>query len=197
MEENHSVTASGFGQPHFCSQCGAKLEASDKFCASCGTPVARQAVPSARAMETPPPCDTNRGNWAYSERASRSEYWFTLLKVFGPIFVISVVLLVLTVLADERVVRGAVGEMLKGHLVNTIIFVGILNIVGGILTLPATIRRLHDHGISGLWLILIYALGFIPYVNSISGLASFVFLGCMRGTIGDNRYGPDPLERRS
>ena len=195
MEENCSATASDFGQPHFCSQCGAKLGAGNKFCASCGTPVAKQAMPSARAMETPP-YETNRGGWGFSGRSSRSEYWVTLLKVFGPIFVISVALLVLTVLADERIVRGAVGSMLKGHIFNTVIFVVLLNIVGGILTLPVTVRRLHDHGISGIWLILIYALGFIPFVNSISGLVSFVLLGCARGTIGDNRYGPDPLGRR-
>ena len=197
MKENRSATESGRCQPRFCSQCGAKLGAGNKFCASCGSPVTELAVPSARAIETPQPCETNRGNWDVSRRASRSKYWFTMLKVFGPIFVVSVVLLVLTELANQRIVRGWVGEVLKGNLFNVIVFVGILNVAGGILTLPVTIRRLHDHGISGIWLILIYALGLIPYVNGISSLASFVFIGCMRGTIGDNRYGPDPLERRA
>jgi uncharacterized membrane protein YhaH (DUF805 family) len=39
---------------------------------------------------------------------------------------------------------------------------------------------------SGAWVIV----GFIPYVGA---LFMFIVAGCMRGTVGDNEYGPDPL----
>jgi len=47
------------------------------------------------------------------------------------------------------------------------------------------IRRLHDINISGLWLLL----AFIPVLN----IFFVLFLFFKKGTIGDNRYGPDPL----
>ena len=53
MEENRSSTASGFGQPHFCSQCGAKLGAGDNFCPYCGTKVSQSQDEGTRAAQTP------------------------------------------------------------------------------------------------------------------------------------------------
>ncbi len=47
------------------------------------------------------------------------------------------------------------------------------------------VKRWHDHDKSGVWLLI----GLIPYAG---GIISFIFLGCMRGTDGDNRYGDDP-----
>jgi uncharacterized membrane protein YhaH (DUF805 family) len=46
-------------------------------------------------------------------------------------------------------------------------------------------KRWHDRGHSG-WMMLF---GFIPVIGSL-----FVFFatGCFRGTVGPNRYGPDP-----
>ena len=50
------------------------------------------------------------------------------------------------------------------------------------------IRRAHDFDVTG-WLVLIF---FVPYINSIAGL---VFL-LVPGTIGPNKYGPDPIAGR-
>ena len=52
-------------------------------------------------------------------------------------------------------------------------------------SLALRIKRWHDHGKSGLWILI----GIIPYVGL---LISFIFLGCMRGTVSRNQYGPDP-----
>ena len=55
--------------------------------------------------------------------------------------------------------------------------------------LPATavfVRRLHDTNRSGWWLLA----AFIPYV----GWAVLLIFLCLRGTPGDNDYGPDPLQ---
>ncbi len=78
-----------------------------------------------------------------------------------------------------------------------------------------TTRRLHDRDKSAWWLVVFYllpgALGQIAEATWFAGAASavlhyvfavaasaltiwgFVELGCLRGTAGSNRYGPDPL----
>lgn len=78
------------------------------------------------------------------------------------------------------------------------------------------VKRLHDRDRSGWWAVLLYALTFLGDLMEVAGLAgteknpSMLFwiwavpfivlalaflidLGFMRGTVGDNRYGPDPL----
>ena len=82
------------------------------------------------------------------------------------------------------------------------------------------VKRLHDRGKSALWYplyglapALAYQLGvtFSSKISNELGLAQvcfwlvswalwiwvFVELGCMRGTIGPNRFGPDPLTERA
>lgn len=82
-------------------------------------------------------------------------------------------------------------------------------ILGLIFITPLSVRRLHDRDKSGWRLSGFYALpaglSFIddaegmglPYVFSLASVAlsvwGFVELGCLRGTPGPNRFGPDPL----
>lgn len=64
-----------------------------------------------------------------------------------------------------------------------------LQAIGGIVTLlpniSISVRRLHDIGRSGWWLLLI----FVPLIGMIVLLIWFA----TRGNAGPNRYGPDPL----
>ncbi|MGB0902213.1 DUF805 domain-containing protein, partial [Halocynthiibacter sp.] len=54
------------------------------------------------------------------------------------------------------------------------------------------VRRFHDKGLSG-WLVLVTMLvSNIPYVGFLAGIWSLV-MTIMKGTDGDNAYGPDPL----
>lgn len=53
------------------------------------------------------------------------------------------------------------------------------------MSLAIKVKRWHDHDKSWVWILI----GLIPYVGA---LISFIFLGCLRGTEGDNRYGEDP-----
>lgn len=67
-----------------------------------------------------------------------------------------------------------------------IILGAVLSIAAGISNIMLTIRRLHDIGKSGWWILLF----FVPLVNVIFYL--YVYL--KKGTDGPNEYGPDPLE---
>jgi uncharacterized membrane protein YhaH (DUF805 family) len=49
-----------------------------------------------------------------------------------------------------------------------------------------TIKRLHDHGKSGWWY-LFYA------IPGPGWMWNIIECGCLRGTVGENRYGPDPV----
>ena len=93
---------------------------------------------------------------------------------------------------------------------------GMLNIVIFISSLAVGVKRLHDRNKSGWYLVLFYIVPGILItagivvgtfmddsilLASILGLAAFaigvwafVELGCLRGDIGPNRYGPDPFE---
>ncbi len=52
--------------------------------------------------------------------------------------------------------------------------------------LAISVKRWHDRNKSGWWILI----GLIPLIGPIW---IFVECGCLRGTEGDNRFGPDPL----
>ncbi len=51
------------------------------------------------------------------------------------------------------------------------------------------VKRWHDRDKSGWWVLI----GFIPLIGPIW---TFIECGCLKGTEGDNRFGPDPLGPR-
>ena len=110
----------------------------------------------------------------FQGRASRSEYWYFTLFI-GLLVLIGFLLM-------------AIGDATLGGATAGVVF-GILAVVAGLgLLLPGlavSVRRLHDTNSSGWW----YLVAFIPYVG---GLILFVWY-CVKGTAGENRFGPDPL----
>jgi len=139
----------------------------------------------------------------FSGRASRSEYWFFILFCILVRFGANVI---------NGIVIGRTG-------------MGGLNIISAIaalaLALPqlsAQVRRLHDTGRSGFWVLgfVLYVFGAIVAFFSLFGLRpnaggtaslvlvaliligagyaiALVALTALKGTQGENRYGPDPL----
>jgi uncharacterized membrane protein YhaH (DUF805 family) len=103
----------------------------------------------------------------FGARASRSEYWWWVLFI--------IILVIITSLIDMAVARGSAIQPLT-----TIAYLA--TFLPG---LAVSIRRLHDTDHSGWWILL----GFVPLIGAIVLLVWF----CSRGTIGDNRFGPDPL----
>jgi uncharacterized membrane protein YhaH (DUF805 family) len=111
----------------------------------------------------------------FQGRAPRSEYWF-----WG---------LFIALLAAIGFVAMGVADVVLGGNSAGIIF-GILAVVTclGLLlpSLAVTVRRLHDTNSSGWW----YLITLIPYLG---GLIMIVWY-CIKGTEGENRFGPDPLQ---
>lgn len=121
----------------------------------------------------------------FQGRSQRSEYWWFQLFVVLVALVFSVVISVLGGGLSEgselnvlgMVLIAALGIFFLGH------FIGMIAL---------SVRRFHDLGQTG-WLVLVFALvSAIPLVGLIASIAQIVWF-IMRGNVGDNKYGPDPL----
>jgi uncharacterized membrane protein YhaH (DUF805 family) len=103
----------------------------------------------------------------FSGRAARSEFWYWFLFAVLVSIVAGIIDAVLFSSSGLSPVSGLIGLAL---------------ILPG---LAVSVRRLHDLDRSGWWILL----GLIPLIG---GIILLVW-DCMRGTIGPNRFGPDPL----
>jgi len=111
----------------------------------------------------------------FQGRARRTEYWlfalfcFLLFGALGAVF--------------AAAAYSAGDGRLNGLSMMTMLLWGIAWVALIIPTIAVTIRRLHDAGFSGWWILL----------NLVPGgsLVVFVFT-VLPGTPGDNRFGPDP-----
>ena len=135
--------------------------------------------------------------WAtVTGRAPRSEYW--------PFAAFVAALAVPAYLA-----LGAAA----GRAVALAALIGLAALFLGVAALAATVRRLHDRDVSGWWVVLVVALGFLDLaintggtaggfglVIKLAGAIGAVALAAqtlMRGSAGANAFGPDPLARRT
>ena len=143
----------------------------------------------------------------FSGRASRSEYWWfylgTVFLTLGVIALWAIPFLIIVLIIGDGL-GGAVGGFLVWPVV---IVAGLASLWIYIALMSALVRRLHDRNLSGWWLLAYIGLSFMAgasgvispvlalilnVVSIIAALALFV-VTVLRGTPGDNRYGPDPL----
>ena len=132
----------------------------------------------------------------FQGRLNRQPYWLIAIAI-----AVVVILLVLFALAT-----GFEGDFSGSGAIFLIL--GILYIPLIWIGLAIAVKRLHDRNKSAWWLIVFYIvpgiLGGIAYQIGMAGAVlhivsfgitvwAFVELGCLRGTRGPNRYGPDPL----
>ncbi|MFA6265260.1 MAG: DUF805 domain-containing protein [Pseudolabrys sp.] len=99
-------------------------------------------------------------------RASRSEYWYFTLFI-----------VILSIVAS--ILDAAMFPLMDAGPFNLIVSLGLF--------LPSwavAIRRLHDIDRTGWWMLIAF---------TVIGIILLLIWFCMRGTQGDNRYGPDPL----
>ena len=97
----------------------------------------------------------------YNGRATRSEYWYGYLVIFLVETVIGIVLSILGV-------------------TNTTV-TGIINVILCIPMIFLGIRRMHDLGKGGAWILI----SLIPLIGTI-----WYFVLCVKRGTGDNQYGP-------
>ncbi|MBW9054914.1 DUF805 domain-containing protein [Rhizobium mesosinicum] len=121
----------------------------------------------------------------FSGRASRSEYWwfylFYVLAWIGFGIVIGVA------------AAATGGEDGLSSFVIGLMVIGGLGVLASILpVLAVQVRRFHDRNISGWWYLALIILGLVPYVGLIASIAIFV-ISVLPGTVGPNKFGPDPL----
>jgi uncharacterized membrane protein YhaH (DUF805 family) len=105
-----------------------------------------------------------RGYVRFSGRAARSEFWwFALFDLLCSL------------------VAGFLDALVYTNIFG--LLVDVLLVLPG---LAVSVRRLHDDGRTGWWVLL----SIVPVIGWIILLIWYV----RRGTIGDNRFGPDPLD---
>ncbi|HEU0044580.1 DUF805 domain-containing protein [Sphingomonas sp.] len=122
----------------------------------------------------------------FSGRSRRKEYWMFAL---GVVIVFTLTALLLgVVLGATSGGADPAGGLSGGALGGSLVVTGLLMLLGLAIFIPSLavqVRRFHDQDRSG-WMVLI---NLIPYLG---GLVVLVFM-CLPGTVGENRYGLDPL----
>lgn len=178
-----------------CPECGAQVSDQAPQCIQCGfpldfdaCPVCRQAVP--RDATACPSCghpltpgagrgdgrgteDRSPVGWflaafakyaVFKGRARRKEFWYFQLFNFLVIFALAL----LEALVDPSGEGG--------------VLVGLYQLAQFLPAVAVGVRRMHDTGRSGWWILL-------PIANLIFWVEE--------GDIGPNKYGPDPIGRRA
>jgi len=142
--------------------------------------------------------------FGFKGRINRAKYWLAALLYI----VVMVALIVFFIYALGDFSKDRIGEIVGTSLL--FIAIGGVFLIFLVWSSFATgIKRLHDRGKSGWWMLVFFVLPAIIGIgaDSIEGTSSFalnaisialniwgfVELGCLRGTQGPNEYGPDPL----
>jgi len=136
--------------------------------------------------------------FSFQGRLNRKPYWMTAIATM--VIIIVLLLLALILIREHRFEFAGLTLTLLVILYNPLIWIGLA--IGA--------KRLHDRDKSAWWLLVFYAapgilstagnrmeeVGFIILHIISFGISvwAFVELGCLRGTPGPNRYGPDPLD---
>ena len=135
-----------------------------------------------------------RKYWQFSGRARRKELWMFLLLLTAVNLVLLIMDNQLGMLASQEI--GGVSRGLW-FLATVVPLVSLI------------VRRLHDMGHRGWWILLLLVLYLAASVLfimleeevdwsveiiAVLSIVFFLFIGIRRGTVGDNRFGVDPLE---
>ena len=102
----------------------------------------------------------------FKGRAARSEFWYWVLFAFIASIVGGLI---------DLVLFGAAGISLLQNLVGLALFLP---------GLAVSVRRLHDIDRTGWWILIAF---------TVIGIIVLIAWDCIRGTVGPNRFGPDPL----
>ncbi len=120
----------------------------------------------------------------FEGRAARSEFWY-----FSLFYA-----LILLVFGGIGFALGGGSNFRAGNLRSFLPFVPLIIVVVTMIipSIAVAVRRLHDRNMSGWWYLGFIALSAIPVLGRLVNLATLV-LYALKGTVGPNRFGRDPL----
>jgi len=121
-----------------------------------------------------------RNYFGFSGRASRSEFWFFYLYNFLAVIGLIVIAGLFSLHGGPPVRRAMPIPSIVG-----LVLAGLLLVANALPMLALAVRRIHDTGQSGWWVLTM----FIPQL----GALAMIGWGCAPGTDGDNVHGPSPL----
>lgn len=116
--------------------------------------------------------------FSFEGRVTRGQYWLVHMGLLGLLIGVFVLLGVIGSFGKEKT---AVGEYALYSLIPLVVLYIWTN-------LAVSVKRCHDRGKSGAFILI----QLIPYIG---GFWFFIDAGCLDGTVGPNRYGPDPKGR--
>ena len=120
----------------------------------------------------------------FQGRSRRSEYWWVAL--FN-VIVFGVGTVLAMVLGGVNFETGEMGPL--AYVVFGLLGLYALGII--VPSIALFVRRLHDINQTG-WIYLgLFLLGFVPLIGLLASIAQIV-IACIPGTVGTNKYGPDP-----
>lgn len=156
-----------------CPTCEHVVHGDSTFCPGCGQPLAGAVPAGAHAYETHSPFGWYTAVWGrfadFSGRARRKEYWW--FAVLNAIVVFCLV--VLDGMLATLSIEAGIG------------FLSGLYVLAGIIPgLALAVRRLHDTGRTGWWVLL----GFVPFF----GLVVLFVFAVLDTEPRTNAYGPPP-----
>lgn len=143
--------------------------------------------------------------FSFGGRINRARYWLAIL-IFGAVWLIFSTI-ALSVLGGIDALTSDSESWTGVDLI--LALPAIILLLAGLWSgLAVAIKRLHDRNKSGWWLLLFWAAPsvlngaataarapaiILSMIGALIGLWGFVEIGCLKGTAGPNRYGPDPL----
>ena len=122
--------------------------------------------------------------FSFDGRLNRAKFWLILIATDIAVFVLLAILVAVTggsMTMGEDGSMPSMGGGVIGNLVALVIFVAAVWI-----GFAVGVKRFHDRGKSGWWVLIVL-------VPVIGGLWYLIECGLLRGTIGPNAYGPDPV----
>jgi uncharacterized membrane protein YhaH (DUF805 family) len=145
--------------------------------------------------------------FSFNGRLNRKPYWLTTLAMIA-IFLLAAIVVAI-VAGGAAALSGSSSPDLAGVGLGIILVLVIIYIPLLWIGLALGAKRLHDRNKTGWWLLLFWILpGILQGVGEQIGTAGLVLsiaafaisiwglveIGFLRGTVGPNQYGPDPLE---
>jgi uncharacterized membrane protein YhaH (DUF805 family) len=138
--------------------------------------------------------------FSFSGRLNRKPYWLTTLCI---VLVLLVVMILVLAMGGAGLATGDFSGLGVLLIIVVLAYIPLLWI-----GLAISAKRLHDRNKSAWWLVLFYLvpavlqgigeqLGTAGIILTLAGLGisiwALVEIGFLRGTVGPNQYGPDPL----